>query len=222
MSIFGALIPLLVVLGIIWAVVAATRRSPGEPFTLATAVALYARFVGIVTLALALVGIALAVKILISFIDPSYSYYALTCAAAPGPPYPTGCSNSDSLATFQRNQDLILAVVLIVAGSGLAAVHLVVGRMAGRLFGGAPNWIGGGSLVACTVIFGVLGIGGLISGLYNLLTRLFLGSGPNGSAGPVTFGDLLGLAVAFLPAWIVSLRLLLRRIGERGQSPAPA
>ncbi|MGH7860882.1 MAG: hypothetical protein ACREOS_01455 [Candidatus Dormibacteraceae bacterium] len=217
---FGALVPLLIVLGIIWAIVAATRREPGEPFTLATAVALYARFGSIVTIAVGLGGIALAVKILISFIDPTYSYYALTCTAAPAGPYPNPCGTSD--ASFQRNQDLILAVVLIIAGSSLAAVHLGVGRAAGRLFGGAPNWIEGGSLVACTVIFGVLGIGGLISGLYNLLTRLFLGSGPNGSPGPVTFGDLLGFAIAFLPAWIVSLRLLLRRVDERGQRPAPA
>ena len=76
-------------------------------------------------------------------------------------------------------------------------------------------------MVAFTVISGLLGVGGLAFALYAILTRLILGTGSQYGGGPAPFGDSLGLAVAFLPAWLISLKILLDRVAARRPSPAP-
>ncbi|HVB77245.1 MAG TPA: hypothetical protein VNI34_05520 [Candidatus Nitrosotalea sp.] len=222
MSVLGALIPLLVLAAAVWAVIGATRRIPGEPFTLASAFQLYARFATVVTIALTLAGLGLLIKVLISYVSLGYSYYSASCATpAPGTIYKSlsPCGANSDLAGYMRSQDLILALILVAAGAALALLHVALIRMVQAQGHRAPSWVEGGSLVTFTVVSGLLGVGGFVAGLYEVLSQLVLGGGPNG-APPSTFGGAIGVGVAFLPAWLFSLRLLLRQMGAlRGTSP---
>ena len=63
MAVLGFLVPLAVLGLIAWAIVGITRRG-GEPFTLATATALYARVLLIVGILMGLTGIGIILKAL--------------------------------------------------------------------------------------------------------------------------------------------------------------
>jgi hypothetical protein len=207
LSVLGLLIPIAVLGLIAWAIVGITRRG-GDPFTLATATALYARVMLIAGVLMSLAGLGIILKAGFGFINLAYSYYqpvayAALCPAGgpcppPGPP-----------TTFyeqQRSQDLVLGITLLAIGVLVAGVHYFLGRAVARMPGGSPGWITRGTLLGLTVMTAVVGITSAAGGLYQMLTYFIVGTSPENQQ---PWGEQLGLAIAFVPAWIyVMLRLV--------------
>ncbi len=196
MSVLGLLVPLAVLGLIVWAIVGVTRRG-GEPFTLATATALYARVMLIVGVLMSLVGIGILIKAAIGFINLGYSYYQpvpMTDLCSPG-----GCTTQMTFYPDQRRQDLVLGITLVVIGLLVAGVHLALGRAVSRMPGGSPGWITRGTLLGMTVMTAIVGIPSAAIGLYQMLSYFIVG---NSQQNQQTWGEPLGLAIAFVPAWI--------------------
>ena len=204
MSILGFLVPLAVLGLIAWAIVGVTRRG-GEPFTLATATALYARVLLIGGVLMSLTGLGIILKAGFGFINLAYSYYqpvayaALCPAGGPCPPQPPGTFSAD-----QRSQDLVLGITLLAIGVLVAVAHLFLGRAVARLPGGSPAWVVRGTLLGLTVMTAVAGIPSAAIGLYQMLSYFIVGQ----SQGQQPWGEPLGLAIAFVPAWIYAMTRL--------------
>jgi hypothetical protein len=205
LSILGFLVPLAVLGLIAWAIVGVTRRG-GEPFTLATATALYARVLLIGGVLMSLTGLGIILKAGFGFINLAYSYYqplayAALCPAGAGPcpPQPPGTFSAD-----QRSQDLVLGITLLAIGVLVAVAHLFLGRAVARLPGGSPAWVVRGTLLGLTVMTAVAGIPSAAIGLYQMLSYFIVGQ----SQGQQPWGEPLGLAIAFVPAWIYAMTRL--------------
>jgi hypothetical protein len=200
LSVLGLLVPLAVLGLIAWAIVGVTRRG-GDPFTLATATALYARVMLIAGVLMSLVGIGIILKAAFGFINTAYSYYTpvaisqLCPANAACPPDQYQFSFYDQ----QRSQDLVLGITLVAIGLLVAGVHLFLGRAVARMPGGAPGWITRGTLLGLTVMTAVAGIPSAAIGLYQMLSYFIVGTSPQNQQ---PWGEPLGLAIAFVPAWI--------------------
>lgn len=197
MSVLGLLVPLAVLGLIAWAIVGVTRRG-GDPFTLATATALYARVMLIVGVLMSLVGIGILIKAAIGFINLGYSYYQpvpMTDLCPAG----GGCVSPLAIYPDQRSQDLVLGITLVVIGLLVAGVHLALGRAVSRMPGGSPGWITRGTLLGMTVMTAIVGIPSASIGLYQMLSYFIVG---NSQQNQQTWGEPLGLAIAFVPAWI--------------------
>jgi len=200
LSVLGLLIPIAVLGLIAWAIVGLTRRG-GDPFTLATATALYARVMLIAGVLMSLAGLGIILKAGFGFINLAYSYYqpiayAAMCPAG-GP-----CPPPQYQFTFyeqQRSQDLVLGITLLAIGVLVAGVHLFLGRAVARMPGGSPGWITRGTLLGLTVMTAVVGITSAAGGLYQMLTYFIVGTSPQNQQ---PWGEPLGLAIAFVPAWI--------------------
>ena len=197
MSVLGLLVPLAVLGLIAWAIVGVTRRG-GEPFTLATATALYARVMLIVGVLMSLVGIGILIKAAIGFINLGYSYYQ------PVPmrdlcPADASCPSEVIFYPDQRSQDLVLGITLVVIGLLVAGVHLALGKAVSGMPGGSPGWITRGTLLGMTVMTAIVGIPSAAIGLYQMLSYFIVG---NSQQNQQTWGEPLGLAIAFVPAWI--------------------
>jgi hypothetical protein len=200
LSVLGLLIPLALLGLIAWAIVGVTRRG-GEPFTLATATALYARVMLIAGVLMSLVGLGIILKAAFGFINLAYSYYqpvayadlcpAGGCPQPPGPP--------SNFYEQMRSQDLVLGITLVVIGVLVAGVHLFLGRAVAGMPGGSPGWITRGTLLGLTVTTAVIGIPSAASGLYQTLSYFIIGTSPQNQQ---PWGEPLGLAIAFVPAWI--------------------
>ena len=197
MTVLGLLVPLAVLGLIAWAIVGVTRRG-GEPFTLATATALYARVMLIVGVLMSLVGIGILIKAGIGFINMGYSYYT-PVAMSELCPAGGGCVTQNAFYSDQRSQDLVLGITLVVIGLLVAGVHLALGRAVSRMPGGSPGWITRGTLLGMTVMTAVVGIPSAAVGLYQMLSYFIVGSSPQNQQ---PWGEPLGLAIAFVPAWI--------------------
>lgn len=198
MSVLGLLIPLAVLGLIAWAIVGVTRRG-GDPFTLATATALYARVMLIASVLMSLVGIGIVLKAAFGFINMGYSYYqpvamADLCPAGGGCP-----SQVNFFYPDQRSQDLVLGITLLVIGVLVAGVHLFLGRAVARMPGGSPGWITRGTLLGLTVMTAVVGIPSAALGLYQVLSYFIVGTSPQNQQ---PWGEALGIGIAFVPAWI--------------------
>ena len=192
MAVLGFLVPLAVLGLIAWAIVGITRRG-GEPFTLATATALYARVLLIAGVLMSLTGVGIILKALFGFVNVAYSYYPTYNGYGPTP------TPSSSFDVQQRSQDLVLGITLLAIGALVAGGHLYLGRAVAHMPGGSPGWIVRGTLLGLTVMTAVVGIPSAAVGLYQVLSYFIVGVS---SQNPQPWGETLGLAIAFVPAWI--------------------
>lgn len=225
MSLLFGLLPLLVLGGIIWAVVGAVRKGPGEPVTLATATAAYANLMMLAGVLGALVGAGNAIKVGLAAINVRYSYHVFEArpAACQGPmdrcgPGPAGWYDGPGPGYLdqQRSQDLVLAITLLAIGIAVVVGHQILFRAVQNLRGGAPIWIIRGRWIALTAICGLVGLGSAAVAVYST-TSYFILSGQN-SRQP--FGEPAGIAIAFLPAWAFAVSRLLRQL-RSGDPTAP-
>jgi hypothetical protein len=65
--------------------------------------------------------------------------------------------------------------------------------------GGSPGWITRGTLLGLTVMTAVVGIPSAATGLYQMLSYFIVGTSTQNQQ---PWGEPLGLAIAFVPAWI--------------------
>jgi len=207
------------VLGLIaWIVVGFTRSRTSDAFTLATATAFYARVLFVIGLLMSLSGAGVVIKALIGFINPDYSYYNYSYVAKGAPP---GIPNPGPPVNFvgqQRSQDLVLGITLIVVGLLVAGAHFYLARAVARMTGGSPTWVTRGTIMALTVMTALGAIPAAAIGIYQLLSYFIVGT----SQGPQPWGDPVGAAIAFLPAWIYVMTLLIRDVRRPPSAPVPA
>jgi hypothetical protein len=217
---FLALLVPVAVLGlIVWAVVGFTRRGGGEPFTLASATALYARVLVIVGVVMALAGVGTILKAAFGFINIAYSYYAPT-VYAPAPSPAGTVAPLEQLPNYleqQRSQDLVLGITLLGVGVLVAVAHHYLARAVAHMGGGSPEWVTRGALLALTVVTAIAGIWSAALGLNQVLGYFIIG--PSQSQQP--WGESLGMAIAFVPAWIYAMTRLVRDL-RRPQVGAPS
>ena len=206
MAVLGFLVPLAILGLITWAIVGVTRRG-GEPFTLATATALYARVLLIGGILMSLTGVGIILKAGFGFINAAYSYYPTYSGYAPLPTAPGAPPAGFDLQ--QRSQDLVLGITLLVIGALVAGGHLYLGRAVAHMPGGSPGWIVRGTLLGLTVMTAVVGIPSAAVGLYQVLSYFIVGTS---SQSPQPWGETLGLAIAFVPAWIYLMTRLVRAL----------
>ncbi|HEY7928187.1 MAG TPA: hypothetical protein VIG86_12330 [Candidatus Dormibacteraeota bacterium] len=223
--VLAVLIPATVVGLIIWIAVGLRQRA-AEPFSLASATAFYAHLMVIVTATAALCGGVLLVKAAFGFLNTSYSYGFQSFAGSSGP-CPAGASADQCNPlvpqfdlTPQRTQDLVLGLTLVVVGVIVAFAHRALAQAVRGLPGGRPVWVERGSTVAFTVLYGFGALFGLIAAIYGVITYFVLpaasSSGQNGTftigSGGQPFGEVVGIAVVFIPAWVVAAIYLRRRL----------
>lgn len=192
----AVLIPGLVIGGIAWVAVGVLRQRGRERFTLTTAVAFYAELMLIAGMLATLAGVSVLFKLLLSTLNPAYAYWQAQAPAGYGGP----------TAVQQQQQDLIMAAMLVGIGLVVAFGHWFLRRIVAALPDGSPSWVAGGALVAVTALSGLAGFLGAIVGGYQTLVY-FIVAGPGASP----FADAAGAALTFVPAWAVSMTLLLRR-----------
>jgi hypothetical protein len=228
LSFVSLLIPVAILGLIVWAVVGFTRRG-GEPFTLATATALYARVALIGGVIMSLIGAGTIIKAGFGFINLAYSYYpqfAYASGASPAPicKGPSPCPPDTSMLTQntyyeqQRGQDLVLGITLLVIGIVVVVAHLYLARAVAGMAGGSPAWVTRGTQLALTVVTAIVGIPSAAIGLYQMLSYFIIG--PSQSQGP--WGESMGLAIVFVPAWLYFMARLvqdLRRPHMGAQAP---
>ncbi|HEY3193805.1 MAG TPA: hypothetical protein VGK42_01045 [Candidatus Dormibacteraeota bacterium] len=223
MSVLGFLIPVAVLGLIAWVIVGFTRARGAEPFTLATATALYARVALIAGLVMGLVGVGIMIKAALAFINLAYSYYTPQAypIEAGGKPPGDGGMPPDFL-TQQRGQDLVLGITLLVVGVLVVVAHYYLARAVSGMPGGSPGWITRGTLLAITVVTAIAGIPSAAFGIYQMLSYFIIGT----SAAQQPWGESLGLAIAFVPAWIYAMIRLVQDLrppphpsGSRAESP---
>jgi hypothetical protein len=232
----AVLIPVAAIGLIVWIIVGMRQRT-AEPFTSASATAFYAHLMVIVTATAALCGAVLVVKAAFGFWNFSYSYSAGFISGPATSPCPSGvpadvCTNPPTPQfdfTPQRTQDLVLGLTLIVIGAAVAIAHQALARRLRALPGGRPVWVERGAAVAFTILYGFTAIFGLIAAVYTLISYFVV---PSSSSGPTNFfptasggqpfGELVGTAIVFIPAWLVASIYLRRRLRTSAPLPPPA
>jgi hypothetical protein len=204
LAVLSFLIPLAVLGLIAWGVVGVTRRG-GDPFTLATATALYARVLLIAGVLTSLTGFGIILKAGFGFINLAYSYYPNV--VYDGGPYPPSAPLAplSNFSEQQRGQDLVLGITLLAVGFLVAAVHLFLGRAVAGMSGGSPGWVVRGTLLGLTVMTAVAGIPSAATGIYQMLSYFIVGTS---TQNPQPWGEPLGLAIAFVPAWVYAMMRL--------------
>ena len=215
----AVLIPVAVLGAVLWLVLLLTRRA--APFTLATAASFYAHLMVIASLTMALAGAALGIKVLLGAWNRAFSYYTPSLpACAPG--LPEGkCVTEPNPVDEMLRSDVVLAITLLVVGLAVLGLHYALIRLIAGRPGGAPAIVTTGSLVAFTVLYGITGLVAAAAGLYGALNYA-VWSGPAFQQ-PQPFGDSVGAAVVFIPAWIVAaLRLVAATRHRTGPEPEPA
>ena len=230
MAVLSFLIPV-AVLGLIAWIVVGFRSRGAEPFTLATATALYARVLIVAGVLIALTGVGTVLKALIAFINLSYSYFDYSGWTGYAPLGP-GAGGSGPLGPAlgylerQRGQDLVLGITLIVIGVLVAVAHLYLARVMAGMVGGSPNWVTRGTLLALAVTTAIGAIPSAALGLYGMLSYFIVGSVQNvvytGGSPQQPWGEPLGAAIAFVPAWIFVMTRLVRDLRKVPRAPAPA
>ena len=220
MTVLSFLIPVGVLGLVAWIVVGFTRSRAAEAFTLATATAFYARVLFVVGLLMSLSGAGIVIKALIGFIHPSYSYYdysSVTKGVPPGFPNPGPPIN---FVDQQRSQDLVLGITLIVVGLLVAVAHYYLARAVARMPGGSPTWVTRGTIMALTVTTAVAAIPAAAIGIYQVLSYFIVGSSQNPGQ---LWGEPVGAAIAFVPAWLYVMTRLIRDLQRPPTTtPAPA
>jgi hypothetical protein len=218
-----SILPFGLILGAIaWGAVGALRSRGREEFTLATAANFYAQVLIVAGVVVVLSGLALLIKVGLSQIDPAYAYY-IPQPPPPDAPIKGGYYGGPSIGQ-QQTQDVILASVLIVAGVLVAVGHWFLSRFVSRLPGATPAWVVRGTVVALTVLLGLVGIFSTIYAVFATLTYFIVGN----KQGGMNFADPVGTAIVFMPAWVIAMALLLRQVRRRStqtptaEVPAPA
>ena len=204
----GFLIPVAVLGLIAWAIVGVARRSGGEPFTLASATALYARVLMIVGVVMALSGVGTILKAAFGFSNLAYSYFTAQTGYTGYAPLPAGSTAPLEPVTNyleqQRGQDLVLGITLLVIGVLVAAGHYYLTRAMAHMAGGSPAWVTRGALLALTVVTAIAGIWSTAVGLNEMLSYFIIGT----TQSQQPWGESVGMAVAFVPAWIYAMTRL--------------
>ena len=236
MLVLAVLIPVAVVGLVIWIIVGMKQRGV-EPFTLASATALYAHLMIIVSATAALIGGVLLVKVLAGFINISYSYSGFFSGGSSGAVCPAGvpanlCNPAPPQADFtpQRTQDLVLGLTLIIVGVAAAFAHRALARALRTTPGGRPLWVERGAAIAFTTLYGFGALFGLIAGASALISYFVVPGSPNQgfstgfstTSGGQPFGDLVGAAIVFIPAWVVVSLSLRRTLRSGALLPPPA
>jgi hypothetical protein len=214
------LIPLAVLGLIAWVIVGFARgRGGGEPFTLAGATALYARAMVIVGIVMALSGAGTILKAAFALINFAYSYSVPQFGYAPLTP--AGVTAPQTPPTYldqQRGQDLVLGITLLVVGVLVAVGHHNLARAVANMTGGSPAWITRGALLALTAVTAIAGIWSTAIGLNQMLGYFIIG--PTQSQQP--WGESVGMAIAFVPAWIYAMTRLVEDLRRPHLGATPA
>jgi hypothetical protein len=212
-------------IGLLTWILVGVRRGAVESFTLPAAASFYAHLFTIVGATMVLLGLANAARVVIGFINMNYAYSnpvspLQSTLCPPGSTAP-GCASSASLdLTPLRTNDLVLAITLVVVGLVVFLLHRLVARSARRFPGGLPAWVQRGTLVGFAVLYGSVALFALVGTVYGIVTFIVTPSdGTATVASPQPFGELVGVAFAFIPAWIVATLMLMRRL--RAPAPAP-
>jgi hypothetical protein len=207
MSTLGFIVPVAVLGLIAWIVVGFTRLRGAEPFTLATATALYARVLLIVGVVMSLTGAGVVIKALIGFINVAYSYFDYSISYGKGAP--PGFQGPPVASIEQmRSQDLVLGITLIVVGALVAVAHFYLARAVAGRPGGSPAWVTRGTTLALTIVTALGAIPAAAIGIYQMLSYFIVGS----SQGQQLWGEPVGTAIAFLPAWLFMMTRLVREL----------
>jgi hypothetical protein len=223
MIVLVLLVPVALIGLIAWIAVGIRQRAT-EPFTLPGGASFYAHLLTIVSVTTALLGIAVGIKVFVGFLNLNYSYSAsllsslstsLSGLGTSSPPTPP------SDLTPHRTDDLALAITLFAVGVLLFVVHRLLARSVRRLPGGLPGWVQKGTIIGFTVLYASAAVFGLIAGAYGVVTYIINPADATSSSAlpPQPFGDVVGAAGAFIPAWIVTVVMLARR--SRRPAPAP-
>jgi hypothetical protein len=218
MSVLSFLIPVAVLGLIAWVIVGFTRSRGADPFTLATATALYARVLLIAGILMSLTGAGVILKAAFAFVNLSYSYYNFV-QYPDGKPLPDGSLGAGPPANYveqQRSQDLVLGITLVVIGVLVAIAHFYLARAVSKMPGGAPGWVTRGTLLALTVMTAIGGVPSAAIGLYQMLSYFIIGTSAQNQQ---PWGEPLGLAIAFVPAWIY---VMTRLVSDLRLPPAVA
>jgi hypothetical protein len=211
MTVLAFLIPGAILGLIAWVVLGFLRSRAAEAFTLATATAFYARVVMIIGTLMSLTGLGIVFKALFGFLRLAYSYYDNVVYAGPSAPACqaiAGCGPPSGYLEQQRGQDLVLGLTLVAIGFIFALAHYYLARSLTRLPGGAPAWLARSTLLALTITTALGAIPATALGLYQLLTYFILGP----SQGGTPWGDNVGAAIAFVPAWLFFMTRLIRSL----------
>jgi hypothetical protein len=224
MTVLSFLIPVAVLGLIAWIVIGFTQSRRAESFTLATATALYSRVLFVAGVLIALTGAGIVLKALFAFINLSYSYFDYaanaTKGAPPGAILPLG--PPAGYLEQQRGQDLVLGITLVVIGVLVAIAHYYLAGAVARMPGGSPSWITRGTLLALAVTTAIGAIPSAAIGVYEMLSYVLVGAPQNTvylNGPPLQpWGESLGAAIAFVPAWIFVMTRLVRDL--RGPHPA--
>jgi hypothetical protein len=232
--VLAVLIPVAVIGLVIWNIVGMKQRGV-EPFTLASATALYAHLMIIVAATAALIGGVLVVKVLAGFININYSYDAGSFSGSSVYPCPSGapasvCNPPQPDFTPQRTQDLVLGLTLVIVGVAAAFAHRALVRALRSSPGGRPGWVERGAAIAFTTLYGFGALFGLIAGASALISYFVVPGSPISgytsayptATGGQPFGDLVGAAVVFIPAWAVVSLSLRRSLKSSALLPPPA
>jgi hypothetical protein len=218
LSFLGFLIPVAVLGLIAWAIVGFTRRGGGDPFTLASATALYARVLVIVGVVMALTGTGTILKAGFGFINVAYSYYTpQVYTPAPSPANGATFPEPPSYLDQQRGQDLVLGITLLAIGVLVAVGHYYLARAVAHMAGGSPGWVTRGAVLALTVVTAIAGISSAAIGLNQMLSYFIIG--PPQSQEP--WGESVGMAIAFVPAWIYAMTRLVKDLRRPGAAATP-
>lgn len=206
------MLTLLIPIGILgllaWAAVGFRSRST-EQFTLATATALYARVLVIAGVLTSLAGAGTILKALIGYINLAYSYYGAQYYPGPYPqPVSTPLATANNYLEQQRGQDLVLGITLLVVGILVAVAHVYLARAVAGMVGGSPAWVTRGTLLALTVMTAIGGIPAAAVGLYQMLSYFIVGTTQYQQQQP--WGEPIGLAIAFVPAWVYFMTRLVQ------------
>jgi hypothetical protein len=210
LSVLAFLIPIGFLGLLAWAAVGFRSRGT-EAFTLATATALYARVLLIAGVLTSLTGAGTILKAMIGYINIAYSYY--------GNQYYSGYAPLPSSAPLvqqpvvnyveqQRGQDLVLGITLLVVGILVAVAHLYLAKAVAGMAGGSRAWVTRGTLLALTVMTAIAGIPSAAVGLYQMLSYFIVGTSQYQQQQP--WGEPLGLAIAFVPAWVYFMTRLVQ------------
>jgi len=214
---FLGLLPVLVLGALVWGVVTFVRRQSSEPFTLATAVAVYAQLLIIVGAVMALSGVATAVKAGLGYAELGYSYQSylppLPPPSFPSVQQPQPLQDEQQRNRHNRDADLLQGLTLGLIGMLVVGAHLGIARGTRHLRGGAPAWLTRGTVVVLSVLCALVGVIAGAMSLYRWLSYVLLQ--PVSNQPREQFGEVVGLAVAFLPVWVVTLLWLLRAAHRR-------
>jgi len=187
--------------------IAIGRKPKHEPVTVASGTAWYLYTAMAASATLALEGVALLVKVILGFINTNLSGYANATPDFSSLGGNLGNAVSGPDPGQLREQDLILAIILIVVGALIFMIHRRMSSDLDPVFTGPPEWRAWATPLLTTLFYGLAGIGSAIAALYTMLNNLLI---DHNSTGPDQFGTTLGLALAFVPAWAFLFRALYR------------